>query len=100
MLLAAKAMVDSARWADTPWRLVIVVWAYLLVVAGIWFTISPWRCRDLLNWGTATQQRVKVGCAARLAFGLLVVVLGLTTFRAAEARETQDLSTIPAVSGR
>ena len=34
-LLLAKLMVDTARWEDTPWRLVIVVWAYLFVVAGI-----------------------------------------------------------------
>ncbi len=93
MLLLAKLMVDAARWEDTEWRLVIVAWAYVLVAAGIWFTISPWRCRDLLEWGTATEQRIKYGCAARLAFGLLVVALGLTAFRAAELR-TFDQSSV------
>ncbi len=91
-LLLAKLMVDTARWADTEWRLVIVGWAYVLVVAGMWFTISPWRCRNLLEWATATEQRIKFGCAARLAFGLLVVVLGLTAFRAAELRELNQSS--------
>src|SRR5207244_5436943 len=56
-LLLAKLMVDTARWEDTGWRLVIVTWAYVLVIAGMWFTVSPWRLRDLLNWGTATDQR-------------------------------------------
>jgi len=27
----------------------LVAWAYVLVVAGIWLTLSPWRLRDLLN---------------------------------------------------
>ncbi|MDB6111604.1 MAG: hypothetical protein JWR69_3354 [Pedosphaera sp.] len=83
MLLLAKLMVDTARWAGTEWRLVIVSWAYLLVIAGIWFTIYPWHLRDLLNWATANEKRVRVGSAIRLAFGLLVAVLGLTVFRTA-----------------
>jgi hypothetical protein len=80
LLLLAKLMVDTERWASTPWRLVIAVWAYLLVVAGIWFTVSPWRLRDLLDWQTANDTRVRLGSAVRCAFGLFVVGLGLTVF--------------------
>ncbi len=80
LLLVAKVMVDSERWHDSPWRLVIALWAYVLVVAGIWFTISPWRLRDLIFWATATEQRVRSGSAVRCAFGLFVAVLGLTVF--------------------
>ncbi len=83
LLLLGKLMVDTGRPAllHTQWVLVIQVWAYVLVVAGIWFTISPWRLRDLLAWGTATEQRIRVGCGVRLAFGLFVAALGLTVFR-------------------
>jgi hypothetical protein len=52
----------------------------VLVIAGIWLTVSPWRLRDLLNWATANETRVRVGSAIRLAFGLFVAVLGLTKF--------------------
>jgi hypothetical protein len=92
-LLLAKLMTDTARWVDSDWRLVIVVWAYVLVVAGMWLTVSPWRLRDLINWATASEQRVKTGCLARLAFGLLVLALGLTAFRAAEAKEANGPQT-------
>jgi hypothetical protein len=61
---------------------VIQTWAYVLVVAGIWLTISPWRLRDLLNWATANDTRVRVGSGIRLAFGLFIAALGLTAFRA------------------
>lgn len=83
MLLLAKLMVDTGRphLDETSWVLVIQTWAYVLVVAGMWITISPYRLRDLLEWGTATEQRIKVGCGLRLAFALLVVFLGLTAFR-------------------
>jgi hypothetical protein len=88
LLLLAKTMVDSARWADTDWRWVISGWAYVLVIVGMWFTISPWRCRDFIGWGTATEARIKTLCVARLGFGLFLIVLALTAFRAAEARES------------
>jgi hypothetical protein len=82
LLLLARLMVDTGRPALplTHWVLVFQTWAYVLVLAGIWFTVSPWRLRDLLNWGTATEQRIKVGCGLRLAFGLFVAVLGVAKF--------------------
>jgi predicted DNA-binding transcriptional regulator AlpA len=81
-LLLAKLMVESGRpmLGKTHWTLLIQTWAYLLVVAGIWLTLSPWRLRDLLNWATENETRVRVGSAVRLAFGLFVAVLGLTKF--------------------
>src|SRR5438132_14365778 len=36
VLLLAQLMVDSARWVETSWRLVITTWAYVWVLAGIW----------------------------------------------------------------
>lgn len=81
LLLLGKLMVDTARWADSEWRLVIVGWAYVLVIAGMWFTVSPWRMRDLIHWGTASESRTRTLSGLRLAFGLFVVALGLTVFK-------------------
>ena len=83
LLLLARLMVDTGRphLGESPWVYLIQVWAYVLVVAGIWFTVTPWRLRDLLNWATATEQRVRIGSGIRLAFALLVLLLGLTAFR-------------------
>jgi hypothetical protein len=90
MLLMAKLMVDTAHLAETDWRLVIVVWAYLQVLAGMWFTVSPWRLRDMINWGTANEQRVRLLGGVRCAFGILVLVLGLTVFRGDEQRSAPE----------
>jgi hypothetical protein len=93
-LLLAKLMVDTARWEETEWRLVIVTWAYVLIVAGMWFTISPWRLRDFLTWGTATDNRIRIGCGMRLAFGVFVVILGLIVFRTVEQKaQAQEVPT-------
>ena len=92
LLLLGKLMVDTGRpyLGLTDWVLVIQTWAYVLVIAGIWFTISPWRLRDLLNWGTATEKRVRYGCMVRLAFGLFVATLGLSAFRSVEQSGSFD----------
>jgi hypothetical protein len=83
LLLLAKLMVDTGRphLGATPWVLVIQAWAYVLIVAGIWFTVTPWKLRDFLNWATATEARIKIGSAIRLAFAIFIVALGLTAFR-------------------
>lgn len=83
-LLLGKLMVDTGRphLAESGFVLVIQAWAYVLIVAGIYFTVAPWRLRDLLNWATANDARVKIGSSIRLAFALFVLLLGLTSFRA------------------
>jgi hypothetical protein len=46
----------------------------------MWFTVSPYRFRDLLQWGTANEARVRIGSIVRLVFGLFVAALGFTVF--------------------
>jgi hypothetical protein len=82
ILLLAKLMVDVARphLSDTSWVLIIQFWAYGLVIAGMWLTISPWRMRDLIDWSTANEKRTRQTCAVCLAFGLFVAALGFVKF--------------------
>jgi len=82
LLLLAKLMVDTGRphLGESAWVLLIQAWAYVLVLVGMWLTISPWRLRNVLEWATANEKRIKIGCGIRLAFGLLVAFLGFTKF--------------------
>ena len=82
LLLLAKLMLDTGRphLGETNFVLLIQVWAYVLVVMGIWLTISPWRLRDWLEWATVNESRTKTGCVIRLAVGLVVAALGWMKF--------------------
>jgi hypothetical protein len=80
LLLLGKLMVDTQRWEASEWRLVIAFWAYGMVLAGMWFTVSPWRLRDLLLWATANDTRIRVTSGLRMVFGLFVAGLGWTVF--------------------
>jgi len=81
LLVLAKCTVDTARGAETDWRLVLVTWAYVWIIAGMWLTVSPWRLRDWITWMTANVQRTRLLSALRLSFGIFVAVLGFTVFR-------------------
>jgi hypothetical protein len=83
MLLLAKLMVDTGRphLGESPWVLVIQGWAYLFAVLGIWFTVTPWRLRDLINWATASEGRTRFLSLIRLGFAACILTLGLTVFR-------------------
>lgn len=82
-LLLARLMLDTGRphLGQSPFVLVIQTWAYVLVIAGMWFTITPWRLRDLVNWATASEGRIRVTSGLRLAFAVFVLLLGLTVFK-------------------
>jgi len=95
MLLGAKLVVDTARWVDTEWRLVLVTWAYLWIVAGMWWTISPWRLRNIIEWNTANLPRTRLLAGLRCVFGLFVALLGGTAYRQAEAPSTAWLHSAP-----
>ncbi len=81
LLLCAKLITDTARMVDTDWRLVLVTLAYVWVFVGMWFTISPWRLRDLIEWGTASEARTRLFSGLRLGFGVFMLVLAATVFR-------------------
>lgn len=80
MLLLAKLMVDTGRLVASEWRLVIIIWAYFLVIAGIMLTVSPWRLRDMINWGFADEKRTRTLSIIRCLFGFIVLLLGITVF--------------------
>lgn len=84
LLLLGKLMLDTGRphLGESPFVPVFQAWAYLIIVAGIWFTITPWRLRDLLNWATATETRTRLLSGVRLAFAAFILILGLTAFHA------------------
>jgi hypothetical protein len=84
LLLLGKLMVDTGRphLGESGFVLVIQTWAYVLILAGIWFTITPWKLRDLLNYSVGNETRVRMFSVVRLAFATFIVILGFTAFRA------------------
>jgi hypothetical protein len=81
LLMAAFVMCDTARWHESLWRDAITGWAYVWVLLGLWLSVQPWRLRDWIGWITADETRLKLAAAGGIAWGLFVIVLGLTVLR-------------------
>jgi len=90
MLLLAKLILDTQRIymfsepveTMSQWRLIFAVWGYAIVIVSMWLIISPWRMRDMINWLTAETSRLRIKSGFRLFLGILLIVLGMTVFRA------------------
>lgn len=97
LLLGAKLIVDTARWVESDWRLVLVVLAYAWVLLGMWLTISPWRLRDWIQWATANDGRIRALSGLKTAFGLFVALIGFALIRPVEHHASSVGLPVPAV---
>lgn len=77
LFLVAKLIYDVARYADSSWALLFPSVATVLVFFGMWFTISPWRMRDMLLWLMKYPVRLKVFASGRAVLGVVFLILGL-----------------------
>jgi uncharacterized membrane protein YfcA len=80
MLLIAKQMLDAADVSDSPYRLIVTVFAYLWVVAAIWMASAPHHFRDLIGYMMATNQRCRTACAVGVSVGVVFVLLGVFVY--------------------
>ena len=64
------------RLEETPWRLALVVLAYLCAGTGMFGMFYPWRIRQVLAWLAAAPWRVAVTGGMALATGALFLALG------------------------
>ncbi|MGN0847333.1 MAG: hypothetical protein ACI4RA_08120 [Kiritimatiellia bacterium] len=75
-MLFPGEMFPVIRLCDTPWRLTLVVFAYICAITGMFGMFYPWRIRQALAWRAARPLRVRVVGAVLAAVGALFLVLG------------------------
>ena len=78
-LLAAAEMLHSAfALYETPARLFLVVFAYLLIVISIYLAVAPYRARDFFDWLFKSGNRPKLIGGILGAYGLLLSIVAFT----------------------
>ncbi len=65
-LLAAEPMLDAAFLRPETSRLLVTVFAYLLIVAGLFWVTMPYLLRDQINWSARNAARWRRGLGARI----------------------------------
>ncbi|MFA6173217.1 MAG: DUF2065 family protein [Kiritimatiellales bacterium] len=81
LLLAAGPVLDAARWHPSQWRLVITVIAYLWILLGLVFLLSPWWFRRIAGKLTSSgDNAVRITGAVKAAAGLGLIALALLVY--------------------
>src|SRR5439155_22558906 len=79
-LLAAEPLLDAAFLRYETSRLLLTVFAYLLIVAGLFWVAIPFLLRGQINWTARSVFRWRCLHAIALVYGCVIVRLTFTQF--------------------
>ena len=79
-LLGADVLLDAAFLRHDGARLIVVSYAYLIILEGMFMVGAPYLLRDAIAWGLATPARGKLLMALGVIFGLALLGLGLFVY--------------------
>ena len=77
-LLMAAAPLLAAAWQE-PHTLknLIPLYAYLMIIKGLFMVGMPYLTRDLIGWATADSKRFKLLCTGGLVYGVIVLTCSI-----------------------
>ncbi|NOU35230.1 MAG: DUF2065 family protein [Kiritimatiellaceae bacterium] len=81
LLLVAGPVLDAARWHPSDWRLIVTTFAYLWILLGLTFLLSPWWFRRIAVKLTGSgDNAVRITGAIKAAVGLGLIALALLVY--------------------
>ena len=80
LLMFPAPLLDAARQSVSPWSLVIKIFCYIAVVAGMTLVMSPYMFRKIIGRLTINELRCRITGAAGLSFAIFLIMLALTAF--------------------
>jgi hypothetical protein len=79
-LLAVEPLLDAAFLRYETSRLLVTVFAYLLVVAGLFWVTMPYLLRDQINWGARSAFRWRFLHAIAFIYGGVILTFAVTRY--------------------
>ncbi|MDQ6859837.1 MAG: hypothetical protein M3032_01585 [Verrucomicrobiota bacterium] len=79
-LLAAEPLLEAAFLRHETSRLLVTVFAYILIVKGLFWVTMPYLMRDGIAWGTRTIARWISVNALILVYGAIILVCAFTRY--------------------
>ena len=79
-LLAAEPLLDAAFLRYETSRLLITVFAYLLIIAGLFWVSIPYVLRDQINWSTRNVFRWRCLHVIALIYGGVILSFAFTRY--------------------
>jgi hypothetical protein len=79
-LLVAEPLLDAAFLRYEMSRLFVTVFAYLLIVAGLFWVMIPYILRDKINWAAGSAGRWRLLHGAALIYGAVILGFAFTQY--------------------
>ena len=79
-LLAAEPLLDAAFLRYESLRLVLTVFAYILIVLGLFWVTMPYLLREQIDWSARGPLRWRAVHAFALVYGAALLVLAFTVY--------------------
>src|SRR5438105_8810916 len=79
-LLAAEPLLDAAFFRSETSRLLVTVFAYILIVAGLFWVTMPYLMRDQINWSARTNGRWRMTHGLVFLYGAAILAYAVTRY--------------------
>ena len=79
-LLAAEPLLDAAFFRYETSRLFVTVFAYLLIIAGLFWVTMPYLLRDQINWSSQTNTRWHAVHGIAALYGIAILACAFTQY--------------------
>jgi uncharacterized protein with PQ loop repeat len=79
-LLAAEPLLDAAFFRNENSRLLVTVFAYLLIVLGLFWVTMPYLLRDQIDWSARTKGRWRLTHGIALLYGMAILACAFTRY--------------------
>ncbi len=80
-LVAAAPLLGSAMLKDPSSRLLIPIFAYLMITKGLFWVGMPYLFRDAVNWVVAEPKRYTAACFGGLIYGIATLTCAFLFWR-------------------
>ena len=92
LVLLPAPMLSAATWHPSPARYIIIVYAYAMIITGMFYIAQPWLLRDHITWSQARRGRARTMASIAIALGLILTICSATVFRVTPQTRTQYTS--------
>ena len=79
-LLAAEPLLDAAFFRNETSRLLVTVFAYLLIVVGLFWVTMPYLMRDQINWSARTNGRWRIAHGLVFLYGVAILACAVMRY--------------------
>ncbi len=79
-LLTAEPLLDAAFFRYETSRVLVTVFAYLIIIAGLFWVTMPYLLRDHINWSAKSSTRWRAIHGIGLLYALAILACALTRY--------------------